>query len=687
MIISAATARDAARNAVNISGVVQARTIGGRTGSIVIGGGLGGAVKITGTVATTARKMTGGAVTITGQDITLEGATIDVTGRTGGGTIHIGGGRQGEGPLQHADTLTVDATTAIRADATTAGNGGDVVLWSDQLTMFAGTITARGGFQSGNGGEVEVSGKAKLGYTGITDLSAAIGAFGTLLLDPYNVTISASAGNTGGGFSANTNDSIINATTLQTALGSANVTVSSGSGGAQAGNITVAAPLTWSTATTLTLNAAGAIAINAPISINGAGGLALNASAQTGITTTGVTFDEGVSVTYAGSGGISGQSFSRNGISYTLVYSMAQFDAIDGQNAVDGSGLATYGAGLTGNYALASDLTATGTTFTRALVGTNTTNDSATRFYGSLEGLGHTITGLTINAPATDYVGLFGYHQNGSISNIGLVGGSVIGRDWVGALAGTKDYGVVQNSFAKTNVIGNWQVGGLIGMIEKMAVVQSSYATGNVTGVNRTGGFVGAVDFGAIVRNDYATGAVNGVSSTGGFAGYYSESSVPGSIETSFSTGAVTGGAMTGGLVGQILIGSGATVTASYWDVDTSGVATSAGGIGLTTAQFQGTEPSEFSTSIWATSPGQYPTLNWSVPAGVYQPPVIGSGTYVPGSEGYAAASVVNGLIDNSGAGSAFSFMPAMPPSGPTGNASGFGPGVTLFYVDERFGK
>jgi hypothetical protein len=31
--------------------------------------------------------------------------------------------------------------------------------------------------------------------------------------------------------------------------------------------------------------------------------------------------------------------------------------------------------------------------------------------------------------------------------------------------------------------------------------------------------------------------------------------------------------------------------------------------------------------------------------------------------------------------------MPAMPSSGPTGNASGFGAGVTFFYVDERFGK
>jgi filamentous hemagglutinin family protein len=373
VIISAATARDAARNAVNISGVVQARTIGGRTGSIVIGGGEGGAVKVSGRLDATGRKTTGGAITLTGQHIALDGAVIDVTGQTGGGTINIGGGRQGQGPLQHADTLSVDAATIIRADATTAGNGGDVVLWSDQLTMFAGTITARGGFQTGDGGEAEVSGKAKLGYTGFTDLSATNGAFGTLLLDPRNVTISGGTTTTDSGFIPNADDSVINATLLQTALGAANVTVTTGSNGLQNGNITVAAPLTWAAATRLTLTAAGGIAINAPISVTGAGGLTLTAAAQSGVTTTGLVFGNGASVDYGATD--HGGSFRLNGVNYTLVYTMAQLDAIDGVNGVTGAGLTTYGAGLAGNYALATDLTATGTTYTRALIGTNTTDD------------------------------------------------------------------------------------------------------------------------------------------------------------------------------------------------------------------------------------------------------------------------------------------------------------------------
>src|SRR6185312_15685532 len=80
VIISAATAREAARNAVNISGTVQARSIGGHTGSITIAGGAGGNVSISGRLSAAARKGTGGAIAVTGKDITLAGATVDASG-------------------------------------------------------------------------------------------------------------------------------------------------------------------------------------------------------------------------------------------------------------------------------------------------------------------------------------------------------------------------------------------------------------------------------------------------------------------------------------------------------------------------------------------------------------------------------------------------------------------------------
>ncbi|HTM78967.1 MAG TPA: filamentous hemagglutinin N-terminal domain-containing protein, partial [Devosia sp.] len=382
VIISAATAREAARDAVNMSGLVQARTIGGRTGSIFIGGGEGGDVKISGRLNATARRSAGGTIAVTGKAIAVKGATIDASGKLGGGTVNIGGGRQGQGPLQKAETVSIDTQSTIRADARTSGNGGAVVVWSDQFTSFAGTISAQGGVVSGDGGEAEVSGKARLDYTGFANLSAVNGAFGTLLLDPYNVIIANATANTGGSFDANIDDSIINTATLQAALAGANVTITTGTSGSQAGNITVASPLTWSAATTLALNAAGAITVNAPITITGGGGLDLSATAQAGITASGLTFGNGASIEY---GAIDkGGTFRLNGASYKLVYTFAQLDAIDGRNALNGLALTVYGAGVAGNYALATNLDAggtAGTTYTRAIVG-----DFPNVFSGKLDG-------------------------------------------------------------------------------------------------------------------------------------------------------------------------------------------------------------------------------------------------------------------------------------------------------------
>ncbi|MEH0069239.1 hypothetical protein V6L77_01140 [Pannonibacter sp. Pt2-lr] len=130
----------------------------------------------------------GGKITVTGQQVALKGAQIDASGAKGGGTVKTGGDWQGKGTTQRAETTSIDAASIIRADATQSGNGGTVVVWSDDLTTFAGLISAQGA-GTGTGGEAEVSGKAVLSYTGRTDLSGP-GGFGNLLLDPYNVTIS-----------------------------------------------------------------------------------------------------------------------------------------------------------------------------------------------------------------------------------------------------------------------------------------------------------------------------------------------------------------------------------------------------------------------------------------------------------------------------------------------------------------
>ena len=175
-------------------------------------------------------------------------------------------------------------------------------------------------------------------------------------------------------------------------------------------------------------------------------------------------------------------------------------------------------------------------------------------FSGTFDGSGHVLTGLVINRPASDYVGLFGFLGNSSslIRNVGLVNGSVSGRDYVGGLAGFSDDGNVSGVFSTTAVSGRNTVGGLMGFNDNDASLADSYAAGAVSGADTVGGLVGRNDTTSAISRCYATGAVAGSSNTGGLAGV-----------------------------------NNAAVTYSYWDTEASGQSASAAGTGLTTAQMR----------------------------------------------------------------------------------------------------
>ena len=137
---------------------------------------------------------TGGSVSILGEHVALTDAVVDASGDAGGGSVLVGGDFQGGNPdVQNAQRTFVAADAEIRADAVTRGDGGKVIVWADGDTRFDGSISARGGAQGGNGGFAEVSGKEQLTFTGQVDLTAPAGQRGTLLLDPKNITIDASA--------------------------------------------------------------------------------------------------------------------------------------------------------------------------------------------------------------------------------------------------------------------------------------------------------------------------------------------------------------------------------------------------------------------------------------------------------------------------------------------------------------
>jgi hypothetical protein len=137
---------------------------------------------------------------------------VNASGATGGGLVRIGGqfrggnadasqplyqsyvGRWGTlPPIAAATTVTIDAGTRINVSARNVGDGGTVVIWSNERTSFAGEIRGTAGMNSGSGSYAEVSSKGVLDFSGHVNLKASNGPNGTLLLDPSNLTISTGA--------------------------------------------------------------------------------------------------------------------------------------------------------------------------------------------------------------------------------------------------------------------------------------------------------------------------------------------------------------------------------------------------------------------------------------------------------------------------------------------------------------
>jgi filamentous hemagglutinin family protein len=283
--LSAATANTILRDAVNVPGSIRANSVGTRSGRIILGGGDGGRVTVSGRVSASGTRVArgqsvagpGGRIDVTGNEIALNGARLNASGATGGGRIRIGGDYQGSGDLQRAQRVAIDSASIIRADAVISGNGGTIIVWSDGVTSVSGAFSARGGANSGNGGLVETSGH-ELSFAGArVDASAPRGRTGEWLLDPVSLTVNSAA-----------------AATISANLATANVTLlttaSSASGPGQqwsgAGDIFVEAPIYWTSGSTLRFNAYNSIFINASI-VGGTGStLWLNTGASGSVTQT-----------------------------------------------------------------------------------------------------------------------------------------------------------------------------------------------------------------------------------------------------------------------------------------------------------------------------------------------------------------------------------------------------------------
>ena len=196
----------------------------------------------------------------------------------------------------------------------------------------------------------------------------------------------------------------------------------------------------------------------------------------------------------------------------------------------------------------------------------------------NFDGNNHTINNLYINIPSTRHVGLFGIAYNAAIENVRLIDANVTGDTCVGGLVGLSYSSTVIASYTTGSVSGAGDyVGGIVG-VNYLSSTAGSYSTCSVVGTDIIGGLVGQNDE-STVSNCYSTGSVSGSEYVGGLVG---DNYFDSSIINSSSMGTVSGIENVGGLVGHEFA---SYVTNSFWDTETSGITTSEGGTGKTTAE------------------------------------------------------------------------------------------------------
>ncbi len=230
-------------------------------------------------------------------------------------------------------------------------------------------------------------------------------------------------------------------------------------------------------------------------------------------------------------------------------------------------------------------------------------------FTGVFEGNGFVIRNLYINRPNVNGVGFFGSVSTSALLNqIALSNIAIRGESYVGGLLGimiqtTSNHDVVVNSYVTGVVLGDSNIGGLVGSSQvsvsgaPLYGIRNTYSTASVRSETADGVDIGGLigqSAGIRIENSYATGTVTGSSGVGGLIGLSTGSA----INYSYATGLVqkSDGLIGGGLIGEVLGGASfpaTTITNSYWDNQTTnhasgvGRGSSTGTTGLTTAQLQ----------------------------------------------------------------------------------------------------
>ncbi|WP_313995285.1 filamentous hemagglutinin N-terminal domain-containing protein, partial [uncultured Selenomonas sp.] len=247
------------------------------------------------------------------------------------------------------------------------------------------------------------------------------------------------------------------------------------------------------------------------------------------------------------------------------VYELQHMDANRVNAAVTGSDKK-----IIGRYMLANDIAASETQdWDGGFQPIGSSDNSMGAFTGRFDGVGHTITGLTIKAPTDSFGGysrgMFAYIEHAIVENVSLKGASVSGEKDVGGIVGAADYScVVRNVSFSGKVYGSGTVvGGIVGTLQR-STLENAYHEGTVEGDKAVGGIVGYMIQNSTVQNVRNAGKVIGNEMLGGIAGSVELGS---SVRNALQTGDVEQrsgqtDSQVGGVVGLL---DGSTLSHAVW--------------------------------------------------------------------------------------------------------------------------
>lgn len=220
---------------------------------------------------------------------------------------------------------------------------------------------------------------------------------------------------------------------------------------------------------------------------------------------------------------------------------------------------------LSDNFILENDLDCSGTP--GVIIG-----DELNPFTGFFNGGGHRVI-VDEEHDGVDSVGFFSYISDGMVQDL-WVDGIIVGQNNVGGIVGSTDTGAVLLRVMNTaSVAGVDNTGGLVGNAGSDMQIIDSYNAGSVGSSNQTaGGIAGFVpSSGVDIERVYSSGTVFAPTFTGGLIGRVDEEISSLVIQDSFALGEVTQftGNNHGGIIGNFPLEA-TTLSIVVWDIGRS---------------------------------------------------------------------------------------------------------------------